>query len=163
MRFTKGTSLSLDRPLIATGLKVARVCEADLPRLLLQRVAKPVPKHDQIDLAYFMLWLNSSNFIDAIDPGRSNGVPHISTRQVQQLPFALPVLPKQRRIVAKVDELMTLIDKLEAQLARAHITATNLLAAAVAELTASKSGDGVAEKSRRAGSTIGDAQSAAVA
>lgn len=127
--------LSLDRPLISTGLKVARVRQADLPCLLLQRVAKPVPKHDQLDLSYFMVWLNSSEFVDAIDPGRSNGVPHISTRQVQQLSFALPPLAEQRRIVAKVDELMALVDKLETELASARATATNLLAAAVVELT----------------------------
>ncbi len=107
--------LSLDRPLIATGLKVARVTQADLPCLLLQRVAKPVPKHDQLDLSYFMLWLNSSEFVDSIDPGRSNGVPHISTRQVQRLPFALPPLAEQKRIVAKVDELMALCDRLALQ------------------------------------------------
>lgn len=130
--------LSLDRPLIATGLKVARVHRADLPCLLLQRVAKPIPKHGQLDLSYFLLWLNSPQFMDTIDPGRSNGVPHISTRQVQRLPFTLPPLSVQRRIVAKVDELMALVDKLEAQLASARITATNLLAAAVAELTTGK-------------------------
>ncbi len=98
--------LSLDRPLITTGLKVARVTKADLPCLLLQRVAKPVPKHDQLDLSYFLLWLNSSEFVDSIDPGRSNGVPHISTRQVQRLSFVLPPLAEQRRIVAKVEQLL---------------------------------------------------------
>jgi type I restriction enzyme S subunit len=127
--------LSLDRPLIATGLKVARVREADLPCLLLQRVAKPVPKHDQLDLSYFMLWLNSSEFVNSIDPGRSNGVPHISTRQVQRLPFVLPPLAEQRRIVAKVEQLMALVDALETQLAAARATAANLLSALVAELT----------------------------
>lgn len=127
--------LSLDRPLITTGLKVARVKKADLPCLLLQRVAKPVPKHDQLNLSYFLLWLNSSEFVDSIDPGRSNGVPHISTRQVQRLPFVLPPLAEQRRIVAKVDELMTLVDALETQLATARAAAANLLSAAVADLT----------------------------
>jgi hypothetical protein len=34
-----------------------------------------------------------------------------------------------------VDELMALVDKLEAELASARTTASNLLAAAVAELT----------------------------
>ncbi len=42
---------------------------------------------------------------------------------------------EQRRIVAKVDELMALVDALETQLATARTTATALLAAAVAELT----------------------------
>lgn len=127
--------LSLDRPLITTGLKVARIRKSDLPCLLLQRVAKPVPKHDQLDMSYFMLWLNSSEFVDSIDPGRSNGVPHISTRQVQRLPFALPPLAEQRRIVAKVEQLMALVDALETQLAASRATAANLLSALVAELT----------------------------
>ncbi len=127
--------LSLDRPLITTGLKVAQVTKADLPCLLLQRVAKPVPKHDQLDLSYFLLWLNSSEFVDSIDPGRSNGVPHISTRQVQRLPFVLPPLAEQRRIVAKVSELMALVDALEKQLAASRATAANLLSALVSELT----------------------------
>jgi type I restriction enzyme S subunit len=127
--------LSLDRPLITTGLKVARIRKSDLPCLLLQRVAKPVPKHDQLDMYYFLLWLNSSEFVDSIDPGRSNGVPHISTRQVQLLPFVLPPLAEQRRIVAKVEQLMALVDALETQLAASRTTAENLLAAVVAELT----------------------------
>jgi type I restriction enzyme, S subunit len=131
--------LSLDRPLIATGLKVARVRQADLPCLLLQRVAKPVPKHDQLDLSYFMFWLNSSEFVDSIDPGRSNGVPHISTRQVQRLRYVLPPLAEQRRIVAKVEQLMALVDVLETQLATSRATAANLLSALVAELTGTTS------------------------
>ena len=46
------------------------------------------------------------------------------------------VIPAElRRIVAKVDELMALVDALETQLATARTTATALLAAALAELT----------------------------
>lgn len=126
--------LSLDRPLITTGLKVARVRKADLPCLLLQRVARPFPKHDRLDMDFFLLWLKSSEFVDSIDPGRSNGVPHISTRQVQRLPFVLPPLAEQRRIVAKVDQLMALVDQLEAQLAESKAKAQKLLDAVIHEL-----------------------------
>jgi type I restriction enzyme S subunit len=118
--------LSLDRPLITTGLKVARIRKSDLPCLLLQRVAKPVPKHDKIDLSYFFMWLHSPAFVDSIDPGRSNGVPHISTKQVQALPFILPPLAEQHRIVAKVDELMALCDRLKAGLQTAQTTQLQL-------------------------------------
>jgi type I restriction enzyme S subunit len=52
--------------------------------------------------------------------------------------FPLPPLAEQRRIVAKVDELMALVDALETQLATARTTAETLLAAAVGELTFSK-------------------------
>ena len=117
------------RDRIATGLKVARVRKADLPCLLLQRVAKPLPKHDQIDLSYLFLWLHSSEFVDRIDPGRSNGVPHISTRQVQSLPFLLPPLAEQHRIVAKIDQLMALCDAMENQITSATHNKTTLLEA----------------------------------
>jgi type I restriction enzyme, S subunit len=43
----------------------------------------------------------------------------------------------QRRIVAKVEQLMTLVDALETQLAASRATFANLLSALVAELTAS--------------------------
>ena len=51
--------------------------------------------------------------------------------------FAIPVPPlaEQRRIVAKVDQLMALVDELETQLAASRANAANLLSAVVAELT----------------------------
>jgi type I restriction enzyme S subunit len=49
--------------------------------------------------------------------------------------FPLPPLAEQRRIVAKVEQLMALVDALEQQLAAARATAANLLSALVAELT----------------------------
>ena len=51
------------------------------------------------------------------------------------MPFPLPPLAEQRRIVAKVDQLMALVDELETQLAASRATAKNLLEAIVAELT----------------------------
>ena len=47
-----------------------------------------------------------------------------------------PPLTEQRRIVAKVDQLMALVDGLETQLAASRATAANLLSALTAELTA---------------------------
>ena len=47
----------------------------------------------------------------------------------------LPPLAEQRRIVAKVDELMALVDELETQLAASRATAEKLMEAVVAELT----------------------------
>ena len=45
-----------------------------------------------------------------------------------------PSLAEQRRIVAKVDQLMALVDQLETQLAYSCATTNNLLEALVAEL-----------------------------
>jgi len=56
-------------------------------------------------------------------------------RQVRECPVPFPPLAEQRRIVAKVDELMALVDALETQLATARTAAEKLMEAVVAELT----------------------------
>ena len=54
---------------------------------------------------------------------------------VTTMPVPIPPLAEQRRIVAKVEQLMALVDTLETQLAASRATAANLLSALVAELT----------------------------
>jgi type I restriction enzyme S subunit len=61
--------------------------------------------------------------------------PNISKVKIVGHPFPLPPTGEQRRIVAKVDELMALVDALETQLATAHNAGAQLLEAVVAELT----------------------------
>ena len=60
----------------------------------------------------------------------------INMRQVRSCSIPIPPLAEQRRIVAKVEQLMTLVDALETQIAASRATAANLLSALVAELTA---------------------------
>jgi type I restriction enzyme, S subunit len=62
-------------------------------------------------------------------------IKHFTGRSLSAYPVPIPPLAEQRRIVAKVDQLMALVDKLEAQLATSRATATNLMNAVVAELT----------------------------
>jgi type I restriction enzyme S subunit len=112
--------LTLDRPIISSGLKYAVIRDTDLPCLLLQRVAKIAPYADAVSVHYLSAWLNSRFFVNNIDPGRSNGVPHISTSQVASMPFALPPLPEQHRIIAKIDQLMALCDQLKIHLTQAR-------------------------------------------
>jgi hypothetical protein len=111
--------ISLDRPLISTGVKVARILSVDLSSLLLQRVGRVLGRNDVVDPDYFFAWLRSPRFVDAIDPGRSNGVPHISSKDIERLPFTPPSLLKQRRIVAlqaKADALRALQAETAAEL-----------------------------------------------
>lgn len=61
--------------------------------------------------------------------------PNLSKVKIVAFPFPLPPLAEQRRIVAKVEQLMALVDALETQLAASRATAANLLTALVAELT----------------------------
>jgi hypothetical protein len=83
---------------------------------------------------FLFLWIHSPHFTGQIDPGRSKGVPHISSRQVEAAQIFVPALAEQRRIVAKVDELMTLCDQLEASIDAASTTRPRLLDALLAEV-----------------------------
>lgn len=127
--------VSLDRPFIVTGTKVARVTGEDLPALLLQRVGRFVLS-SSLSADYLFLWVSSPEFSDQIDPGRSNGVPHISSKQVEGAKLLIPPLTEQHRIVAKVDELMSLCDQLEASLIRGENIRSRLLDALLHEALA---------------------------
>ena len=67
--------------------------------------------------------------------GTSSSMKNIGREVMCNLPIPLPPLAEQRRIVAKVEQMMALVDVLERQLASSRATAANLLAAIVAELT----------------------------
>jgi type I restriction enzyme S subunit len=61
------------------------------------------------------------------------GIPHFTGRGLAKLVFPLPPLAEQHRIVAKVDELMALCDRLEASLVAGDDTRRRLLEALLAE------------------------------
>ena len=89
-----------------------------------------------IDSQFLTLQISSEQFQTILDKnGTGVTAKGIKASKLKRLPIAVPPLSEQRRIVAKVDELMALVDKLETQLAAARTTAANLLAAAVVELT----------------------------
>jgi type I restriction enzyme S subunit len=122
--------LTLDRPFISTGTKVARISATDLPALLLQRVGR-FQLTTKIIAEYVYLWVCSPLFSQQIDPGRSNGVPHISSKQVEAASIFVPSIAEQRRIVAKVEELMTLCEALKARITDAAATQRHLADAIV--------------------------------
>ncbi len=63
------------------------------------------------------------------------GISKINQGHISECSIPLPPLAEQRRIVAKVDQLMVLVDQWETQLAASRATDKNLLEAVVAELT----------------------------
>jgi type I restriction enzyme S subunit len=128
--------ISLDRPLITTGLKVARISSEDLPSLLLQRVGKVEFITNEVDPDFFFMWLSSPLFISAIDPGRSNGVPHISSKSIEALPLSVPPIKEQKHIVAKVEELMRLCDELEREQTERRTTRSHFSRVALDRLLA---------------------------
>jgi type I restriction enzyme S subunit len=80
--------------------------------------------------------IESPYFVDyATANATGTTIRNLGLKAMNYFPFPLPPHAEQRRIVAKVDELMKLVDELETQLAASRATAANLLAALVAELT----------------------------
>jgi type I restriction enzyme S subunit len=100
--------------------------------------AEPISKLISKDYLFYLL--QEPRIQDRVieDSDRTAGQSGIRKPLLQSFIVALPPLAEQRRIVAKVDELVALVDALETQLATARTTAANLLAALVAELTATR-------------------------
>ncbi len=90
-------------------------------------------RFDLNDYSYFYLTHQTPEFRN-INQGM--GQPNLNTPIIAGWFFPLPPLAEQRRIVAKVDQLMALVDRLEAQLVASRTVAENLMEALVAELTA---------------------------
>jgi type I restriction enzyme, S subunit len=60
----------------------------------------------------------------------------VSLSYLRQFPFPLPPIGEQHRIIAKVDQLMALCDKLEAKLKQAQASSEKLAVAMVQQLLA---------------------------
>jgi type I restriction enzyme S subunit len=109
------------------------------PRLMMSDKIVRFTFPDEIERAFI-------NLVNTSDPSRdyyarnasgtSSSMKNIGRNIMCKLPIPLPPIAEQRRIVAKVEQLMALVDALETQLAASRATAANLLSALVLELTA---------------------------
>ncbi|VVM75148.1 restriction endonuclease subunit S [Pseudomonas fluorescens] len=66
---------------------------------------------------------------------QTTNIANVSLAKLRPLPFAIPPLSEQQRIVAKIDELMALCDRLEAQQADAESAHARLVQALLDSLT----------------------------
>jgi type I restriction enzyme, S subunit len=85
----------------------------------------------------FMLMVIRSPFAQGPiwEAAEGMAIKHLSITDFGRMIFPVPPLAEQGRIVAKVDQLMALIDQLETQLGASRATAAKLLEALVAGLT----------------------------
>ena len=132
-----------DKPLLLIGEDGANLINRSTPIAFIARGKYWVNNHahvlDAISedfLRFIELHINAINLERYIT---GSAQPKMNQAKMNSIPIALPPLAEQRRIVAKVDELMALVDALETQLATARTTAEKLLEAVVAELTISTS------------------------
>ena len=93
------------------------------------------PKQIEQDYLYHLL---SSHYAFSFFRSAAAGavVQNLNADKVRELPIPIPPLGEQLRIVEKVEQLMALVEALEAQLEASRMTGEKLLEAMVAELTA---------------------------
>ena len=121
--------LSLDRPIISSGIKVARVGESDVPSLLVQRVGRIRFDESQVDADYLYAFLQSPRFITEVSGHeKSIGVPHVSPSQVEAVALLLPELDEQRQIAARLKAQLAEVDTAR-QAALVQLNDTRLLRA----------------------------------
>ena len=95
-------------------------------------VAYFVEVPDYFDLRYLLIGLQMLN-LGSLGKGVKPG---LSRADVYDLPLSVPPLAEQHRIVAKVDELMALCDRLEVARSRREATRDRLAASSLARLDA---------------------------
>ena len=89
-----------------------------------------------VDKHFIKRLIESPYFVDyAVENSTGTTIRNLGLMAMNNFPIPLPPLAEQRRIVAKANQLMAMVDDLEAQLAASRATAKNLLDALVAELT----------------------------
>jgi type I restriction enzyme S subunit len=127
--------------LIVAGLAdpVARACivPEDLGPALVKADCFRARLHRSMDTRWVMNVLNSQTCrvqAEAANHGMTRT--RINLGNLRALFVPVPPLAEQKRIVAKVDQLMKLCDDLEAKLHKAEGTAAKLVEAAVAEMVA---------------------------
>lgn len=97
--------VAMDRPWITAGLKQARISEADLPCLQVQRTARLRGKGTlRTDyLRYLIADERFTSYVKKVNTG--SGVPHISGDQIKDFPVFLPPPETQQKIAAVLSAL----------------------------------------------------------
>ena len=105
--------IAMDRPVISSGLKIARISKVDLPALLLQRVGR-FKVEDEITSDFVYLYLQSPFFLLHIGAQATGAlVPHISANDIESAIVPLPPLDEQNEIVRFTVEALAMADHAE--------------------------------------------------
>lgn len=96
-------------------------------------------KSVDVDFVHLMLQTTRArSFLRARASGTAGSMPKINQTDARAIPIPLPPLAEQKRIVAKVDQLMALCDELEAKQTRKRDVGDRLTKAALGALTSAE-------------------------
>lgn len=108
--------VAMDRPIVSSGLKVARVRSADLPALLVQRVARIRPASHVLSKVLFFVMLHD-RFRSHLQEGQTGTqLPHITLNRIRIFEVPLPPAREQHLIVSALEEAFSKLDAGEAGL-----------------------------------------------
>lgn len=131
-----------DKPLLLIGEDGANLINRSTPIAFIARGKYWVNNHAHVldgiseeFLQFIALCINAINLEKYIT---GSAQPKMNQAKMNSIPIGLPPLAEQRRIVARVDQLMALVDELETQLTASRATAADLLSAVVSELTGTR-------------------------
>lgn len=131
-----------DKPLLLIGEDGANLINRSTPIAFIARGKYWVNNHAHVldglcedFLRYLELFINATNLEPYVT---GTAQPKMNQAKMNSIPVALPPLAEQRRIVAKVDELMALCDRLEAQQADAEAVHATLVKTLLDTLTQSQ-------------------------
>lgn len=111
--------IAMDRPLISSGVKVARITPEDQGSLLVQRVASPVFR-ENVMTDYAWLLFNSQLFLALIaQASTGSDLPHISGNDILGMQIPLPPLAEQVEIFKRIESAFAKIDRLASEAASA--------------------------------------------
>jgi type I restriction enzyme S subunit len=126
---------------IGARLGKARLVEVDTRFLISYSCCLVRPLHEFVEKRYLQKFLDSKVALSQAHGGtQSIGVPDLGLGEIKAFRVPLPPIAEQRRIVAKVDELMALCNRLEAQLTTTQTESRRLLEAVLHEALYSNTG-----------------------
>ena len=123
---------------VGAGIGEAATIDQDLHFAIYVSLGLVRPVRGSVFPDYITLWLNSPDGTakssrNTYGKGVSQG--NLNLSLIRDFLVPLPPLAEQRRIVARVDQLMALVDQWESQLAATSSTADRLLSTLITEVT----------------------------
>ncbi|QGY81277.1 restriction endonuclease subunit S [Sphingorhabdus lacus] len=112
--------VAMDRTWLPSGVKIAEVTEADLPCLLVQRVAR-LRARGTLHQGLMKQFFSGHHFDQHVQAVQTEtAVPHISPADLRDYPIMLPPLTEQRRIAEILSTWDHAIETLETLIANAR-------------------------------------------
>jgi type I restriction enzyme S subunit len=119
----------------ANVTKAARVEEQIPEAYVSQHIALTRPRWPQMSEWLHICFISHGSARGALEQLAYGDKPGLNLNNIRDLVIPIPPLAEQRRIVAKVEQLIVLVDALESQLAASRAISASLLSAIVAEFT----------------------------